>query len=131
MKRQLNGVCCATESNKSYTMRNLVLSVFSQYEIDFLFPGLPVVNREWLLECYRRKIRIPFKNYLVGDSIQPVDDIDEPDMITEDEILQVEQPDEEEQEKQLDGLADTRKLPNQNVDRVLQEGIRSCHFFSY
>lgn len=37
--------------------------------------NLPVVTCEWLLACYRRQKRIPFKKYLVGDSISPVDDV--------------------------------------------------------
>lgn len=36
---------------------------------------LPVVTCEWLLECQRRQKRVPFKKYLVGDSISPVDDV--------------------------------------------------------
>lgn len=45
---------------------------FSLVSLDF-----PVVNRNWIMECYTRQRRVPMKEFLVGDSIGPVDDIDE------------------------------------------------------
>lgn len=36
--------------------------------------GLPVVTHEWLLECYKQEGRVSLKDYLVGDSILPIDD---------------------------------------------------------
>lgn len=32
-----------------------------------------MVNRNWLMECYQQKRRVPLRNYLVGDSIVSVD----------------------------------------------------------
>lgn len=43
--------------------------------------GLPVVNKNWLLDCYKARKRIALRNYLVGDSIAPVDDIDDDDEV--------------------------------------------------
>lgn len=40
----------------------------------FLFNlGLTVVNRNWLMECYKQKRRVPLRNYLVGQSIVSVE----------------------------------------------------------
>lgn len=41
----------------------------------FSEPGLPVVTCEWLLECYKRETRVSMQDYLVGDSILPIDDV--------------------------------------------------------
>lgn len=38
------------------------------------FSDLPVVTCEWLLQCHKHARRLPVKNYLVGDSISPVND---------------------------------------------------------
>lgn len=44
-----------------------------------------MVNKNWLLECYRRQKRVSLRSYLVGDSILSVDhQIDEDE---DDEIL--------------------------------------------
>lgn len=44
----------------------------------FVFvPDLPVVTCEWLLSCYKHKKRVPLKKFLLGDSISPVDDVDD------------------------------------------------------
>lgn len=75
----------------------------------------------------RQNTRSTFNNFSADDSVQLVDSISEPDIITEHEAQQhVEQTEEEEQVKQLDSPAVTRKLPNQNIERVLQEGICIC-----
>lgn len=39
------------------------------------------MSRDWLLECYRRQKRVQIKDYLVGASIAPLDDIDDDDEI--------------------------------------------------
>lgn len=41
--------------------------------------GLPVVNKNWLIACHEQQKRIPLRNYLVGDAISPIDDIDDED----------------------------------------------------
>lgn len=41
----------------------------------------PIVNKDWLLDCYKQARRLSLKNYLVGDSILPMDDIEEYDEI--------------------------------------------------
>lgn len=40
-----------------------------------------MVNKNWLLDCYKLKKRLSLRNYLVGDSIAPIDDIDEDDEV--------------------------------------------------
>lgn len=39
------------------------------------------MNRDWLLDCYEREKRLPMKNYLVGDSIVPMDDVSDDEEI--------------------------------------------------
>lgn len=36
---------------------------------------------EWLLACYKYAKRLPVKNFLVGDSISPVDDVPDTELI--------------------------------------------------
>lgn len=52
---------------------------------------LSVVNRHWLMDCHKYQRRLPLKNYLVGDSIAPINDVSEDD----DEILNSQQVDEQ------------------------------------
>lgn len=42
---------------------------------------LTVVNRHWLMDCHKRQKRLSLKNYLVGDSIVPVDDVSDDEEI--------------------------------------------------
>lgn len=44
-------------------------------------PDLPVVSCEWLLACYKYGKRLPVKNHLVGDSISPVDDVPDTELV--------------------------------------------------
>lgn len=52
---------------------------------------LSVVNHHWLMDCHKYRKRLPLKNYLVGDSIAPINDISEDD----DEISNSQQVDEQ------------------------------------
>lgn len=52
-----------------------------------VFVDLSVVTRAWLLECYNRQKRVPIKDYLVGDSIAPIDDIDDDDEIVSSQAI--------------------------------------------
>lgn len=37
------------------------------------------MSRDWALECYRLKKRVPLRKFLIGNSVAPADDIsDEP-----------------------------------------------------
>lgn len=70
---------------------------------------LPVVTREWLLECYSRQKRVPFKKYLVGDSISPVDDVEESD-------------EEQEPAKAIEAVEQTENDQPQNDVEIVDEG---------
>lgn len=45
--------------------------ILNQCFIDFnevLLLGFPVVTKDWLLECYKRKSKCPLEKFIVGDS---------------------------------------------------------------
>lgn len=70
---------------------------------------------EWLLESYKHAKRLPVKNFLVGDSILPVDDL--PD--TENIPVELEpQPDPIEEVEEV-----PQRMPNAGVLKLIQ--IRS------
>lgn len=48
------------------------------------------MNRDWLIDCHKFRKRLPLKNYLVGDSIVPINDVWD-----DDEILNSQQIDEQ------------------------------------
>lgn len=52
---------------------------FGMFHERFLFIELPVVSREWLSACYEAKKRVPMKNFLIGESFAPADDVTEDD----------------------------------------------------
>ena len=76
IKRPLDGV----SSFEAFFVGLLWISINF---LNILSTGLPVVNKNWLLDCYKAKKRLALRNYLVGDSIAPVDDIEDDD----DEVL--------------------------------------------
>lgn len=55
--------------------------MFNKSYFCFCFLDLSVVSREWLMDCHKRERRLPLKNYLVGKSIAPVDDVEDDDEI--------------------------------------------------
>lgn len=37
------------------------------------------MSKNWLLDCHKLQKRVPLRNYLVGDAISPIDDVEDDD----------------------------------------------------
>ncbi|XP_055297166.1 DNA topoisomerase 2-binding protein 1-A [Sitodiplosis mosellana] len=70
----------------------------------------PVVNKNWLLDCYKSKKRMALRNYLVGDSIAPVDDIDDDEEVLCSQSIML--PD------SRDSSKNTPAIPNRRVEQL-------------
>lgn len=71
---------------------------------------MPVVTCEWLLDCYKCSKRLPLKNFLVGDSISPVDDIADTQNISP---------------KLADSVIDMTRVTVANADEEIPPNIRN------
>lgn len=83
MKQPLDGV---SKKKNDHSIHRLY-----RYSVCFnVLTGLPVVNRHWLLECYKLQRRIPLRNYLVGESIAPVEEDEDDEILSSQPVARIE-----------------------------------------